>query len=113
MRRRQRPCLDCGALTRNASRCDTHQAAWQARQDAQRGSSTQRGYGTTWRRNRDTAVAHHRAQHGDWCPGYGVPGHPVVDLTGDHRIPKSRGGTDDPDNIDVLCRACNSRKHNR
>ena len=38
MKRLPRPCLDCGVLTTNASRCDTHQTAHQVqkqmRQDA-------------------------------------------------------------------------------
>lgn len=109
--RRKRPCLDCGTLTRNPSRCDAHQAAWQARQDQIRGSSTQRGYGSRWRRTAAAAVADHRAVHGDWCPGHGVPGHLAQDLTGDHIVPKARGGSDERENVAVLCRACNARKH--
>ena len=31
-------------------------------------------------------------------------------LTVDHVVPKSRGGTDDPDNLQLLCGACNSMK---
>lgn len=109
--RRQRPCLDCGTLTRNASRCDTHQAAWQARQNQQRGSATQRGYGSQWRRIAAAAVDTHRAEYGDWCPGWGVLPHHATDLTGDHKVAKANGGSDEPANVQVLCRGCNSRKH--
>jgi 5-methylcytosine-specific restriction protein A len=108
--RRQRPCLDCGRLTRNPSRCDTHQAAWQARHDQQRGSATARGYDSRWACTARQAVANHRAQHGDWCPGWKRPPHRASDLTADHATPKALGGTDDPDNVQVLCRSCNSRK---
>lgn len=109
--RRRRPCLDCRRLTTNPSRCDEHQAAWQARQSQARGSATERGYGAQWRRTAATAVATHRAQYGDWCPGWGVLPHHATDLTADHILAKANGGTDEPTNVQVLCRACNSRKH--
>lgn len=107
----KRPCLECARLTTNPSRCDEHQAAWQRRQDQRRGSAAQRGYDVTWRRNVARALATHRSQYGDWCPGYRVPAHPSTDLTGDHITPLARGGTNDPANIQILCRPCNSRKH--
>ena len=40
------------------------------------------------------------------CSGY-------VDLCVDHKHPWSRGGTDDVDNLQTLCRSCNSRKGNK
>jgi 5-methylcytosine-specific restriction protein A len=111
--RRRRPCLVCGTLTRNASRCDTHQAAWQQQHDRTRGSAHQRGYTQAWRTAAAAAVAQHKAEQGEWCPGFGVPPHQATDLTADHIVPKAAGGTNDPSNIQVLCRGCNSRKHAR
>ena len=32
------------------------------------------------------------------------------DLTIDHIVPRSQGGSDDPNNLRVLCRSCNSKK---
>lgn len=111
--RRNRPCLNCSKLTRNASRCDTCQAAWQAQHDQQRGSASQRGYGSQWRRTAATAVTNHRQVYGNWCPGWNVPAHAAADLTGDHIVAKANGGTDSADNVQILCRSCNSRKHDQ
>ena len=38
---------------------------------------------------------------------------PFRNMTIDHILPRSRGGTDDPDNLQLLCAACNSTKSNR
>jgi 5-methylcytosine-specific restriction protein A len=106
----KRPCLDCGRLTANKSRCDSHQAAYAARQEQLRGSSTARGYTSSWRRTAAQMIARHKALYGDWCPGYLTPGHVSGDLTVDHIVPKKKGGTDSAANLRVLCRSCNSRK---
>lgn len=38
---------------------------------------------------------------------------PFRNFTVDHIVPQSRGGTDHPDNLQLLCGACNSKKGNR
>ena len=38
---------------------------------------------------------------------------PFRNMTIDHILPRSRGGTNDPDNLQLLCGACNSTKSNR
>ena len=38
---------------------------------------------------------------------------PFRNFTVDHVTPRSRGGTDHPDNLQLLCGACNSQKGNR
>ena len=51
------------------------------------------------------------------CPGWNRPAHKAHPqfnkLTIDHIRPRSRGGTDDPSNLQVLCRKCNSSKKDR
>jgi 5-methylcytosine-specific restriction enzyme A len=88
-------CLGCGALTRR-SRCPT----CQARRDAARGTTAQRGYGAAHQRRAHAAIA---AQ--PWCSNCGA----TTDLTADHITPLARGG-DPLGPIRVLCRRCNSRR---
>jgi 5-methylcytosine-specific restriction endonuclease McrA len=56
------------------------------------------------------AIKAHVAAHGWLCPGFERSPHPSRDLTGDHILPRSRGGKNIPNNIAVMCRSCNSRK---
>jgi 5-methylcytosine-specific restriction endonuclease McrA len=46
-------------------------------------------------------------------PYCSVPGCTSTDLTGDHRVPLSRGGTSTLENVQVLCRRHNSAKRDR
>ena len=99
-----RPCLDCGRVTTNGSRCTVHQSALLRRRSASRGTRQQQGYGADWQRarivvlNRDGWVCH-------YC---GRPANTV-----DHIQPKSRGGTDDEANLVAACVSCNSSKRDR
>ncbi|MFK0282572.1 HNH endonuclease [Streptomyces sp. NPDC090499] len=110
----KRPCLKCGRLTTNPSRCDVHQAEWnkayEQRRAVTRPSASQRGYDITYRRVRAQVLKGWRSQHGEWCPGWGVPAHGSADLTVDHIIPLAKGGTHHRENLRVLCRSCNSRR---
>ncbi|MFN0073047.1 MAG: HNH endonuclease [Chloroflexota bacterium] len=99
-----RPCLGCGALTSNGSRCADCQAQLRAMQERRRGTRQARGYDDDWLRVSRAAIA---AQ--PWCSACLA----TDDLTADHIIPLSRGGQSDAGNIQVLCRACNSRKRER
>lgn len=99
-----RPCLTCGMLVR-ASRCETHQAEWDAVHERRRGTRKQRGYGEEWQRQRAAAIVRQ-----PWCAACMSVQSVDNPLTVDHIIPKHRGGGDGPENLQVLCRRCNSKK---
>jgi 5-methylcytosine-specific restriction protein A len=96
----RRPCLEAGcprlALPAKA-RCAEHHRA----RDRQRGSSTARGYGYAWQQVAHQAIAAHRAQHGDVCPGFGRDAHRVdpCDWCCDH-------------DLGPMCKSCNAVKAN-
>jgi 5-methylcytosine-specific restriction protein A len=75
-----------------------------------RPSACRRGYGRPWRAIVRDAIAVHVRVYGHTCPGWGVPAHFTADLTGDHVIPVALGGLTSRANVQILCRACNSRK---
>lgn len=106
-----RPCLEptCTELT-PTTRCNAHTRTRD--QATLRAKRTLRPYSHTERQRRAQAVADHRAQHGDWCPGWHRPGHTATDLTADHVIAVAAGGTEHGE-LQVLCRSCNSTKQDR
>jgi 5-methylcytosine-specific restriction endonuclease McrA len=67
-------------------------------------SSSARGYGAAWKRVVAEAIADH-----PFCAHCGA----TEDLTGDHIVPRSKGGRAVRENVQVLCRPCNARKGNR
>lgn len=92
-----KPCLNCGALS-DRTRCPTHRARPPRPTTLTRTAAE--------RRRRAAVVAAWRAEHGDWCPGWGRPAHPATDLTADHVTAAAHGGTE----LAVLCRPCNGAK---
>lgn len=62
----------------------------------------------TWTETSARILANHRANHGNWCPGYhDHDPHPTPDLTVHHVNGRARTGDDD--DLVVLCRTENSR----
>jgi 5-methylcytosine-specific restriction protein A len=115
-----RPCTHprCPTLTRDG-RCDQHRAEKQRQGDAQRGTAQERGYDYQWSLFSKQWIAGHpvcgmRADlqlHADdsLCVQRGI--HTTTDLVTDHRVPMADGGAKfDADNLQTLCRACNTRK---
>ena len=85
-----RPCLNCGTLTTNPSRCTNCTKQRDAQRNARR-TWYQSGWQQRSKRARDAWVA----EHGWTCPGVGRPAHPATSLTLDHTTGK------------VLCLRCN------
>lgn len=86
-----RPCLGCGAIVRGRSRCQACS------------TTTTRGYGSTWQRTARNLIS--LRLRCAWCGT-------TNDLTVDHITPRSKGGTDHPSNLRVLCRPHNSGRSN-
>ena len=102
-----RPCLDCGRITTHGNRCPTHARAT-ARARHRIEYDTRR-----WRFRRSVVLVRHRRRWGEVCPGWNRKPHLASrsnPLTVDHRVPIYAGGTDDWDNLQVLCLQCNGRK---
>jgi 5-methylcytosine-specific restriction enzyme A len=97
----------CPTLITGRTLCPTHQRDADAHQRATTPTKVTR----TWaeRNRRARAVDAHRAQHGNWCPGYQVPAHASDQLTADHLTPIALGGAPDGP-LGVLCVSCNARK---
>ncbi len=100
-----RSCVGCGRKIAAGSRCSSCTP-----QRSPRPTTVSRDW--TERKRRADAVAAHRANYGEWCPGYQRPAHAVLWpnlLTADHVYPVGQGG-DPRGPLTVLCRAYNSKK---
>ncbi|MGE8439936.1 MAG: HNH endonuclease [Pseudomonas palmensis] len=109
--RPQRPCraLGCRELHRNGSGyCAAHQdlaAAWGG---SRRGSASERGYGSEWRRLRLLVL-----KRDGWicrCAECQAAGRVRNASEVDHIVPKAEGGTDHPSNLAAINPDCHKRK---
>jgi 5-methylcytosine-specific restriction protein A len=97
----RRPCLRCKAISRFAY-CDKCKVLVGRMREARRGTATQRGYDSEWRK-----LSLGVRQLHPFCARCGA----VKDLTVDHiKSLKDGGARLDPSNLQVLCRSCNSSK---
>lgn len=88
--------------------CDEHadqRSGWNRRQ-YKLGNSDQRGYGHAWRKLRKTIL--HR--DGYLCVSCKRSDRYVPATDVDHIINKAKGGSDDPSNLQSLCRKCHMTK---
>jgi 5-methylcytosine-specific restriction protein A len=104
-----RPCIEpgCGQLTTNGTRCPDHATIHRQHRAEQRSrirpSADERGYDRRWRTIAKRTIAAH-----PYCAQCGA----TEDLTCDHLVPRSMGGTA-ADGVRVLCRSCNGRRGKR
>lgn len=102
-----KPCCHCGALVYDGTiRCAAHKARAGTFADRSRGTRQQRGYGASWDRTRalvlqrDAGLCQPCRRHGIFHSGQEV----------DHRVPKARGGTDELNNLQTVCREVHRAK---
>jgi 5-methylcytosine-specific restriction enzyme A len=100
-----RPCLDCGKTVRGKPRCrDCHTRVDQTKR------ARRPDLDDAHERERRRLVADHRANVGDWCPGWERrPAHPSADLTADHVKEVAAGGRPGGQLV-VRCRSCNAAR---
>lgn len=113
-RRPKYPCRHrgCPALVDGPGYCPEHtgEAIGWSRVHRQ-GNRHQRGYGTEWDKIRARILR--RDGHLCQCEDCQTEGRPLLANEVDHRIPKSRGGTDDDANLCAINRDCHKRKTQR
>ncbi len=99
------PCRvsQCPAFSERWGLCSRHLAASRAERDGGRPSAARRGYGAQWRGVRRAYLRLN--------PSCAECAEPATEV--DHVTPRRLGGTDDPGNLQPLCRAHHSAKTNR
>lgn len=109
MKAAPKPCghPGCGVLVSDGTaRCDRHKVKPGSFADRRRGSRQSRGYGAEWDRKRSEIIARDTGL----CQACLRAGRVTEGREVDHITPKSRGGSDDVSNLQLLCRACHKTK---
>lgn len=107
-RKPKRPCSypGCPELTEERF-CNKHQKEEAQRYEKySRDPATRRRYGRAWKRIRDSFVQQHPLCEMCKAEGKLTPTQEVH-----HKIPLSKGGTHDRNNLIALCKSCHSRIH--
>lgn len=108
----KRPCrvpLCPGKTSHSHGYCEAHALLAIGWNNPERGTAEQRGYDWRWRKLAMAVLKRdrHLCQCED-CNGRRLPATEV-----DHKTPKSRGGTDDLDNLQAINTDCHRRKSQR
>lgn len=100
-----KPCVHpgCTELVQSGSLCVRHRRV----REQERGTSSARGYGYSWRQIRDAFLQKH-----PWCSDpFGFhKGENVRARHVDHRVPLRLGGSNDESNLNGMCDHCHDHK---
>lgn len=102
-----KPCIQpgCRALVYDGTtRCAAHKR--QASNFTRRESRHARGYGSAWDKLRQLVLQ----RDAGLCQACRAEGRVTAGNLVDHKVPKFEGGTDDLDNLQVLCKPCHVDK---
>lgn len=97
----------CPNLVQSGSFCDDHKPQRHQQYDANRGSSTARGYGARWRKLRDSFLRTYPLC-ADPDQRHAGQVRPATDV--DHIVARAQGGHDTWENLQSLCHECHSAK---
>lgn len=109
-----RICKLCGAITHNkCGYCDEcydkkqkqKEVGWAITQK-EKGTSTERGYGYAWQKLRLRVIKRDKGL----CQECLRKGFVTAGTDVDHIVAKCNGGTDDLDNLQLLCKECHREK---
>ncbi|MBI9042903.1 MAG: HNH endonuclease [Anaerolineaceae bacterium] len=95
----------CPDLAFDGVYCIKHKKERGNSYENKRGSSSKRGYGSRWRSIRNQIL-----KQNPLCVLCLEADRVTAATEVDHIIPKARGGTDFPSNLQALCKECHSRK---
>jgi 5-methylcytosine-specific restriction endonuclease McrA len=106
-------CLDCGRHVQTSEarngRCPDCRRTYEREKSRRRRKTAARGYDGAWRKLVAEAI-----NRQPFCTYCGTRGSKANQLTGDHKVPVSKGGTARTvADVVVACRSCNSSRGGR
>lgn len=106
----KRPCRIPGCAnytTAKSGYCDKHKHyGWHNYQNVLGKGNQNKRYGHTWRKTRDKILSRDCGV----CQPCKRRGIVTAATIVDHIKPKAKGGTDSPENLEAICKACHAKK---